>query len=157
MKMNQKSKKQYKEISLETVMQAKKGNQAAMLEIVKQLTPLICRMTKHWDYSLKEDAIQSGALAITAALMKYSPMKHCHLPFNAFVIPYLKNELSAEFCRIKGMPQRPMKEFQKALYQDPKPKTLKNGMKIDNIEAFINMGSYEGAVVDGEEITYLAS
>lgn len=155
------TKKQYTNISNTVVFEAQSGNQASILEIVKILTPLICKMTKHWGIEYKQDAMQTGALAISIALTKYkSP--HYNIPFNVFVIPYLKTELSAEFCRIKGVPQRPMREYQKALFKQQnqqqrqqKQQTLKNGIRVDCMERFLNMLSYESAIIDSENMKWL--
>lgn len=119
------------------IARAQQGEESAKLTIMESLTPMVKKLSRYWDYKDKDDAIQTGSMAILIALTKYNIVKHNRLKFSTFAYPYIKEQLQAEYARINGVSRRAMREIQAAQYGEDKPKavTLSNGIKVDNIAA----------------------
>jgi len=132
-------------IPLNVIHDAQSGSQQAKMAIIEAMQPIIKKLSGHWDYQDKEDALNSGALALCTALTKYDIIKHSHIAFSTFAYSYIKEELQAEFARMRGLPRRIIREYQTAQYIKPTPTVLSNGFRIDDIKSFISVCSYNDA------------
>lgn len=123
-----------------TIQRAQSGEQAAQLAIITELTPIIKKLSRHWQYKDKQDAMQAGAEGVLIAINKYNVLSP-KIDFSYFAYTYIHRKLIAEFARINGLKAKDLIEYQKAQYKDPKPVTLPNGIRVKDIEALMNISS----------------
>lgn len=102
------------------------------------MLPLIREKAKAAPIEWREDAIQAGYLAVLVAITKFNPDRSENFPF--FAGQYIQNEITGlvnSCCWLGRIPRKII-----AIYNEekkrPEASVLPNGMRIDDIERFMN-------------------
>ena len=125
-------------VPLDIISAAAKGDDSAKVGVCRLMLPLIRDYARKAPIEWREDAIQSGYLAVLIAITKFDSERSENFPF--FAGQYITNEITAlvnSCCWIGRIPRKVV-----ALYNEERnggePATLPNGMKCDDIEKLMN-------------------
>lgn len=124
---------------------AKRGDDRSKVAVCLQMIPAIRKISWYIPPEWKDDALQSGFLAVLTAIGKYDPDRSGNFSF--FAGKYVGNEVAGLFNSCVGICRIPRKIM--VIYNEERKKTtpamLPNGMKVDDIERLLNYTSLKNA------------
>ena len=121
-------------IDIKIINAAKNGDQAAKLSICKTMIPFIKKLSGYIPGEWKDDAMQSGYLAVLIAITKFDPSRSENFSF--FASQFIQSEIAELYNTCLGICRVPRKVM--IAYNDEKkkhtPNILPNGMRVDDID-----------------------
>ena len=114
------------------------GDQSAKVMVCKAMTPIIRKKSWFIPPEWKDDALQSGYLAVLVALDRYDPSLSEN--FEMFAGQYIGNEIAILHNTCIGICRIPRRVMQ--MYVEAKKRqdvtVLPNGIRVDDIERLMS-------------------
>lgn len=126
------------DIQLTTINAAKHGDQSAKMSICSGMVPAIKKLSGYIPSEWRDDAIQTGYMAVLLALNTFDPNRSDN--FSIFAKYFIQSEIAELYNACIGVCRVPRKVMiaYKAEKSKPEPKTLPNGMRVDDIDRLFN-------------------